>query len=332
MPAAAPCGRAATLEDSKFHSFCDHLRFVINIAVLFLAASAIVGVLAHATKKGPPVRSVSLCAAAFFIFLGVTNVIGSAQEWNARGNFDDLHEMRLSAQWLQRFGHGQRDSAISYVLADVACVLAWCNSWLLSISLVNTCGEPHSPLSKILTMSFLGGSVLSLLDFILEAAMATLLERMSWHGECMDADRPANQAMQLLFVFGSGQALWFDAMRKLLLTTGVLAAALLVHRMPTTAAHRLPQRWVRFSFCVAALATVATIFAIMRAWESYDTTLPGIALEIPLVACALPAWLVWLGTLLAHRQIQGDPSAPLVAPRVSLELGADDRCAHLNPA
>ena len=85
--------------------------------------------------------------------------------------------------------------------------------------------------------------------------------------------------------------------------------------------------------CAALLlATVATIFAIMRAWESYDTTLPGIALEIPLVACALPAWLVWLGTLLAHRQIQGDPSAPLVAPRVSLELGADDRCAHLNPA
>ena len=66
------------------------------------------------------------------------------------------------------------------MLADVASVLAWGALWLMASHLADACEAADTTLCRALTGCFLGGFLLSLVDFVIEAGMATLLERLSW--------------------------------------------------------------------------------------------------------------------------------------------------------
>ena len=66
------------------------------------------------------------------------------------------------------------------MLADVASVLAWGALWLMASHLADACEAADATLCRVLNGCFFAGFILSLVDFVIEAGMATLLERLSW--------------------------------------------------------------------------------------------------------------------------------------------------------
>eukprot|EP00966_Prymnesium_polylepis_P094649 2190821-Prymnesium_polylepis.1 len=131
--------------DSEYHSFCDTLRYTVCFSVVALGTAFMVGVLCHSKQGNRPVRLLAGYAAAFLVCSASANTIGFAREWTARGFTHDLHRLGLNAEWLTAFWKGQRTSAIPYVLADVASVLAWGALWLMAGHLADAvqqlCGE-----------------------------------------------------------------------------------------------------------------------------------------------------------------------------------------------
>jgi hypothetical protein len=133
----------------------------------------------------PSVRLTFLGAAAF-IASASCNAAGFAFEWqprrgNGQGTGGGWYFADFSPIWLDRVWQGHEASAIPYLFGEAAGTIAWACLWPSVANLALLVGGGGRPGTRLLTTCFGAVIAVSVLDLTLQAAMASLMERLH-HG------------------------------------------------------------------------------------------------------------------------------------------------------
>ena len=245
MTSASPPSPPLTTDWGAFLS-----SIVVAVLLLFLSLLGVVACMIVPTRTShlidrfrPSVRLTAVSAAAFIIS-AACNATGFVREWRSRGG-SELHGLSevktlatsqswyyadFSPAWLASVWRGHQASAVAYLFAEAAATVAWACVWPSVANLALACGGVGQPGTRLLGACFAAALAVSVLGLVLQAAMASLMERLH-NGSLNDDASSAKEALELLFVWNISQALWFATLRRFFATVGLLAAGLLAYAL-----------------------------------------------------------------------------------------------------